>query len=77
MSKIKTISIHGKVSDRCYVELYDEANDTLLSNDGYVPKWMPGGGGDSIQFEIDNETGKILNWKSIKIEEAAKKLGNA
>lgn len=22
--------------------------------------------GDYIQFEIDNETGKILNWESIK-----------
>ena len=64
--KIKTISIQGKVSDRCNAGLYDEDDNLLLEHDGYVPKWMPGGGGDYLSIEIDNETGKILNWESIK-----------
>jgi len=66
MSKIKTIYISGKVADRCNAELYDENDNSLLEHQGYVPDFMPGGGGDYLQFEIDNETGKILNWESIK-----------
>lgn len=68
MSKIKTISIQGKVSDRCFTELFDEEDNSLLERDGYVPKWMPSGGGDYIRFEIDNATGKILNWVPIEDE---------
>lgn len=66
MSKIKTISIMGKVSDKCFAQLFDKDDNQLLEHDGYVPDWMPGGGGDNIKLEIDNETGKILNWESVK-----------
>ena len=53
MTKIKTVTIQGKVSDRCSAGLYDENDNLLLEHDGYVPEWMPGGGGDNIEFEID------------------------
>ena len=66
MSKIKTIYISGKCADRCDAELYDEEGKRVLEHQGYVPDFMPGGGGDYLQFEIDNETGKILNWEPIK-----------
>jgi hypothetical protein len=66
MSKIKTITIQGKVSDCCNASLYDERDNELLEHEGCVPNWMPKGGGDYMSFEIDNETGKILNWESIK-----------
>ena len=65
-NKINTISIQGKVSDRCFVMLYDKDDNSLLEHSGYVPDWMPGGGGDDMQFQIDNETGKILNWEPIQ-----------
>ncbi len=50
----------------------DMFNATLVQNDGkfigeydgYVPKFFPGEHyGDYVQFDIDTETGRILNWK--------------
>lgn len=61
--KAKTIKICGKCSDLCSISIHD-ANDYRLGSDagGYVPSFMPDGGDDYIDLEIDIETGRILNW---------------
>lgn len=66
--KIKTIKMQAHTRDCFWVLLTDEEGDELLEESGYVPEWMPGGPGDDIVFEIDNATGRILNWVPIKDE---------
>ena len=66
--KIKTVKIYAHCRDCCNVELKDENGNELKEHQGYVPDWFPAGGGDDVRMEIDNETGKILNWESIKDE---------
>ena len=63
LAKVKIVSVNGKTSDNCYVELKDVYGKTIASHDGYVPSFLPGGGGDYLELEIDINTGKILNWK--------------
>ncbi len=68
MSKIKTAKIHGKVSDCFHIQLKDESGNELLTDDGYMPPWFSLREYDSIVMEIDNATGKILNWVPIEDE---------
>ncbi len=64
---IKIIKVNARTRDCFHAELYNENNQLIHSEDGYVPSWMPGYHyGDSFNLEIDNETGVILNWKEIK-----------
>ncbi len=60
---IKKISISGKTSDLCFLTLYDKDGVMIKEHDGYVPRFMPNGGGDYIDLDIDIDTGQILNWK--------------
>ncbi len=41
-------------------------SDYDSDDDGYVPSFMPGGGGygDAVEMEIELETGKILDWEN-------------
>ena len=57
------ISITGKVSDCFNMQVVG----TDQEYDGYVPDCGLGGG-DYIEFVVDNETGQILNWKPINPE---------
>ena len=60
----RVISISAKCSD-----LFSMSMDGKEYN-GYVPKWIsPDGYGDYVEFEIDLDTGKILNWKVPSKEE--------
>ena len=63
MSKVRIVEIVGKTSDRCHVTFKNEDGLEMGERDGYVPSFMPGQHfGESIELEIDIETGQILNW---------------
>ena len=56
------VTIAGKCSDLCFTSFLG------IHHHGYVPN-IPGiGGGDYIEIEIENETGKIVGWKPLTIE---------
>ncbi len=60
----RTIYISAKCSDLFSLWVKDENNQQIGSHNGYVPKFLPGVGGDYFQMEIDIETGQILKWKN-------------
>ena len=58
----KTLKVSLKVSDCFDADLFDQHGEKLKDYSGYVPDFMPGGGGDYVELTIDLDTGKILNW---------------
>lgn len=63
----KTISMSAKCSDMCSISLHDQDGNVIkVQEDGYVPGFFPGGGGDYVQLQIDIDTGRILNWSPTK-----------
>lgn len=66
---IKTVKMQAHTRDCFSVQLEDKEGYEILDEQGYVPHWMPGKEYDNVNFEIDNETGQILNWKPIQIED--------
>lgn len=60
------VYVGGKVRDMGQLNIYDtETGETLYTNydhGHYMPYIDYLCGGDYIEFEIDNETGRILNW---------------
>lgn len=67
------ISISCKHSD-CASMTIMEGEKTILEHDGYMPN-VGIFGGDYTELEIDNQTGLILNWKPITVEEIAEAMG--
>ena len=63
--EIQSISINAKCSDLCFSELKAENGAVVAEHSGYVPRFLPGNGGDYINLKIDLETGTILNWKKL------------
>lgn len=63
--EIKVLRICAKCVDACSIIFLDEdGNPAREDHDGYVPDYFPEKHyGDYIEFDIDVETGKILNWK--------------
>ena len=65
------LSIQAKTRDMFTMVAYDNSNifseEVLLDYDGYVPESSLGSG-DYLDFVIDNDTGRILNWKPIDLE---------
>lgn len=54
----------AKCSDAFWATLRKENGDMIGEYDGYVPDFFPNDHcGDYIEFQIDVETGQILNWK--------------
>ena len=52
-----------KIVDRCAFQLLI-GDKVVAEHDGYVPDFFPEEHyGDYIEFEIDIDTGQILNWK--------------
>jgi hypothetical protein len=51
-----------KHDDRAVISMDD------IERDGYLPYVNAVIGGDQTSIEIDNETGKIIGWSPIKIE---------
>lgn len=60
------ISISGKVSDMFGLQVQD--GDNNIDYCGYVPYHMGFGGGDYIEIDIENETGRIVGWKPIPVD---------
>jgi len=60
----KVISISAKCSDCFSMNVMDKEGNYIADYDGYVPSFMPNGGGygDYVQMKIDLETGEILDW---------------
>ena len=53
------------VANICFSELRAENGAIVAEHNGYVPRFLPGNGGDYVNLEIDLETGTILNWKKL------------
>lgn len=68
----KALSISAKCSDLCIATLKDQDGQTIHETDGYVPSFMPNGGGDYVNIDIDLETGRILNWVKPDLSEVQK-----
>lgn len=64
--KLAKIIISAKCSDCCFTDLIDETGNSIITRDGYVPSFMPDGGGDYVELDIDPDTGRILNWTATK-----------
>lgn len=62
------ISIFMKHNDMTSITVSD--NDKVVAEgDGYMPYLNSHLGGDDTQMTIDNETGKIIGWEPITIED--------
>lgn len=60
---MKTIQISAKCGDSFFASL-ETRGGQIGEYNGYVPDFFPGEhDGDYIEFEIDVDTGCILNWK--------------
>lgn len=57
------VYLQGKVSDMCSIEF--EGTEHF----GYVPRIEAIGGGDYINMKIDNDTGKIIGWEPIGVDD--------
>lgn len=56
------VTIFVKHNDMAIIEMDG------VEHEGYMP-YVGVFGGDDTSLEIDNETGKIIGWKPIKIED--------
>jgi hypothetical protein len=60
----KTLNICAKCCDMCSASLHDQNGDQIGDEwDNYVPKGLGIGSGDYIEFEVNLDTGQILNWE--------------
>jgi len=60
--KATTIRVSAKVSDLGDYQLFDQNNNLMCEQSGYVPDIIPGRWGDYIEIHIDLSTGRIINW---------------
>lgn len=59
------LHMSAKCSDLFSASLTDKDANYLGEYQGYVPEFFPGQHyGDYVTFDIDTDTGKILNWKA-------------
>lgn len=60
---MKILRMSAKCSDLFSATLInEETGEGLGCYDGYVPEWFPNGGDDYVNFDINIETGVIVNW---------------
>jgi len=63
MSKITTIKLCAKTVDSLGLKYLDKDGNFVGSRNDYVPDYFPEEHyGDYVEFDIDVETGQILNW---------------
>lgn len=62
-----TIKFGAKCSDMSWIDIVG-CDGTIYEKEGYAPDIKGLCGGDYIDMEIDNRTGKILNWKPINTD---------
>jgi len=66
----------AKCSDLFSGDLINDEGRIVKEYQGYVPDFFPGNHyGDYVQFDIDLETGQILNWKAPTKEQLEKFIG--
>ena len=67
---LKTIEISAKCSDMFRMNGLDENGNNIcgVEYQGYVPSLVCSNS-DCVQFKIDVETGRILNWKPFSEED--------
>ena len=66
---VKTVSLTAKVRDEGFYSFKDKDGNVVGEVDGYVPSFFPGRHfGDYLIFDIDLETGQILNWESALVQ---------
>ena len=53
------LKLYAKCNDLASLTIIDDNGKELYDEDGSLPLFI---GGDEIQFEINPNTGKILNW---------------
>ena len=59
---MRTFAFTAKCSDMFFAHLWEDHKELGKEYEGYVPKFFPERGGDYIRFEIDLDTGQIVNW---------------
>ena len=69
------LKIVAKVRDAFSFTVINKDWEELISDDGYVPDFMPGNHyGDYVILDIDVETGKVLNWQPSNVTEGIYKI---
>jgi hypothetical protein len=61
----KVVKVFVKARDEGHYELLGEDSKLIATRSDYVPSFFPGHDGDYIDFDIEIDTGKILNWPKI------------
>ena len=69
----RILRVSAKCSDLCCVS-YEKDGKTVKETDGYVPSNVGIGGGDYVEFDLDLDTGQIIDWK-VPSEQALMKIG--
>jgi hypothetical protein len=69
---MKIMRILARCSGSLCMELIDTDKNNCPQYEyyGYVPFNIGIGGNDEVELDIDMETGQILNWSPLTIEEA-------
>ena len=68
MAKITKIFFGAKCSDMATVDFH-LSDSSYRTGTGYAPYIRNVCMGDYFEFEVDNDTGKILNWTPINVED--------
>lgn len=63
------VSIGGKVRDMGYIILSQDDETYAFRECDYMPYISFLCGGDDIDIRIDNETGKIIGWRPLELED--------
>jgi hypothetical protein len=66
---VMKIFISCKHSDMLDMQIEDEDGNLILEHQGYGPNIGSLSGGDYLSLVIDNDTGKIIDWKPITQDE--------
>ena len=69
---IKTISIDVNARESAMVVCEDDKGVVLCESNGYLPNWIHGYDYGNFVLEIDNETGRILNWVPLTLDKINK-----
>ena len=73
----KTIKICGKVSDMFNASILDQDRQRICEYEGYVPGGFGIGSDDYIEFELDLETGQILNYHKPSVDDLKRFINKA
>lgn len=73
-TKIKTVKISVNTRENFDLDAVNNNGETVVESHGYMPHWVHGYNYGVFDLEIDNETGKILNWVPLTKEEIEKKI---